>query len=75
MHPIDEYRIKILSSLRYEARSVSVRDYIGQKGDIHTIRTMRDAGWVMIRTIRGVKVIAVTMEGRRVLKCFERIYR
>lgn len=73
--PHDEYRIKLLTILRQEARAVSIRPLVSNAEQRAWVWEMKQNGWLTTRDRAGVRVMAITQEGRRVLKAFERIYR
>jgi hypothetical protein len=75
MHPTDEFRIKLLTRLRQESRSVPIETFGITNDDVPELVIMRDSGWIAVRRVGGRKCMLITEEGRRILKCFERMYR
>lgn len=72
----DEFRIKTLTKLRGEGgRRVPALDVLSTASQVAIAREMHLDGWIGVTRQNGVKQVWITMEGRRVLRLFEKMYR
>lgn len=69
----DEFRIKALITLRdvAQGRRIPILDIVSTKKQLELLRAMKAEGWV--GTVQ--RQVWITREGRRALRCFERLYR
>jgi hypothetical protein len=73
----DEFRIKLLTRLRGEGgRRIPALDLLSTAEQVAIARAMRKEGWIGVTgNGQGVKLIWITLEGRRILRLFEKMYR
>jgi hypothetical protein len=72
----DEFRIKLLTILRErDGRRVAASEVIEVGRQVGWAADMRNMGWLGVVTANGVKWVWITREGRRALKCLERLFR
>lgn len=71
----DQFRIKMLTALRESPKWMPIRDYVSTKEQVEIVRAMKVWGWVSTTNRYRVRCIRITMEGRRILRLFEKMYR
>lgn len=70
MFPEDEFRLKVFKRLRQDGKYHPIKDFVISQQELEMIKLMRSMRWINIRN----KTMQITIEGRRVCKCLERIY-
>lgn len=64
--------MRALKTLRSDGKAHTLAEIVSNTDELAILKKMHYLGWVQIRTNKPR--VWITMKGRKVFKCFERIY-